>query len=574
MSLKVAILVVLTLAPVCLAASFKASAADVHRAVERFPRMEYKGKSGLVHANKVLNGHLTKMADLKTRACEVLSASQVQAIAKILYGDADTTLLDVYTEAKDNRQRIFSSEEEMDSDFAELLSLTRDRSELHDVLRDGLCHRVVMWFVHHLPKAKQVELAQLGIELPLLPVEDHSSAVVPTDDEAATAVHKSYAKSITCQGCHVGGIDCLDVPGSGCVAEVPPLTKAERARRCYTTYKEDFGITCGPCDGVAGKYWGDDDDKYFSADKCAVVGTPDQIAEKDRVFAAFPEQFSVEVAAGSDRWGRTTNPTGSAKTPFPPIIDSMYGQISGNWYADITADSDLWMLRHDTAYKHVAFNGSFIPLLSFHVSEIHSQTSKQQATNNSGPMVSLIDGIPNFIPGGCTCVQDPVGVPDVHHHRSDGLDQDNMQYLGRINLTLSEWDGRIITVDHWYNWFFHVFMEIDPAVGAHFGKAPVRLASAYAGTACYENWNLTDPALADPTVWYRGIPKSPERVGPSHGKFCMNPKNISICNNISQTSFPPAPEPAQVKKVNWRTIHKSFRPSFEKVQAHLHTLQQ
>merc|ERR1712216_7111 len=137
--------------------------------------MEYKGKSGLVHANKVLNGHLTKMADLKTRACEVLSASQVHAIAKILYGDADTTLLDVYTEAKDDRQRIFSSEEEMDSDFAELLSLTRDRSELHDVLRDGLCHRVVMWFVHHLPKAKQVELAQLGIELPLLPVEDHSS---------------------------------------------------------------------------------------------------------------------------------------------------------------------------------------------------------------------------------------------------------------------------------------------------------------------------------------------------------------------------------------------------------------
>eukprot|EP00966_Prymnesium_polylepis_P049384 1143109-Prymnesium_polylepis.1 len=59
-----------------------------------------------------------------------------------------------------------------------------------------------------------------------------------------------------------------------------------------------------------------------------------------------------------------------------------------------------------------------MPLLTFHVSEIHSQTREQQAANNTGPMVSLIDGIPSFIPGGCTCVADPVGVPDVSHFRT------------------------------------------------------------------------------------------------------------------------------------------------------------
>jgi len=569
------LLIVLALAPVCLAATHKASDADIHRAVIKYPRVTYKGAGGLADANSVLNGHLTKMADLKTSACEAFSASQVQSLARVLYEDSDATLLDVYAEAKDNRRQIFSSADEMNSEFAELLSLTRGRPELSDVLRDGLCHRVVMWFVHHLPKAKQVELAQLGIEMPLLPVADHSSAVVPAEDKAAKAVHKSYSKAITCQKCHVGGIDCLVVPGKGCVAEVPPTTKNELARRCYTTYKELFNVTCGPCDGIAGKYWGDDDDKYFSADPCTVVGTPEQIAPKDRVFAAFPEQFSVDVVAGSDRWGRTTNPSGAAKTPFPPIIDSMYGQITGNWYVDITADSDLWMLRHDTAYHHVSFNGSFIPLLSFHVSEIHSQTSAQQASNNSGPMVSLIDGLPNFLPGGCTCVQDPVGVPDVHHVRTDGLDEDNMQYLGRINLTLSEWDGRTVTVDHWYNWFFHVYMAVDETVaGEHFGKAPERLSSAYAGTACYQNWNLTDPTLAIPDIWYRGIPKSPERVGPSKGKFCLNPGKLDICNNISESTFPPAPEPAPPKKATpWRTIHKSFLPSFDKVQDHLHNLQ-
>merc|ERR1712166_1312430 len=457
-------LIVLALAPVCLAATHKASDADIHRAVIKYPRVTYKGAGGLADANSVLNGHLTKMADLKTPACEAFSASQVQSLARVLYEDSDATLLDVYAEAKDNRRQIFSSADEMNSEFAELLSLTRGRPELSDVLRDGLCHRVVMWFVHHLPKAKQVELAQLGIEMPLLPVADHSSAVVPAEDKAAKAVHKSYSKAITCQKCHVGGIDCLAVPGKGCVAEVPPTTKNELARRCYTTYKELFNVTCGPCDGIAGTYWGDDDEKYFDPDPCEIVAQPSDVAEADRVQPVFPPQFSVEVVAGSDRWGRTTNPSGHVKTPFPPLIDSMYGQISGNWFVNVMPDSDLWMLRHDTSYKKVSFNGTTIPFIGFHVSEIHGQTRKQQSVNNTGQMVSLISGIPSFIPGGCTCVADPVGVPDVAHERTSGLDE--MEYLGRIKLTLKEHTGEVVLVDHWANWFFH------------------------AGTATYANWVL------------------------------------------------------------------------------------
>ena len=91
------------------------------------------------------------------------------------------------------------------------------------------------------------------------------------------------------------------------------------------------------------------------------------------------------------------------------------------------SDSDLWLLRHDTTYADVHFNGTKMPLLKFHVSEIHSQTRKQQSVNNTGPMVSLIHGLPDFIPGGCTCVADPVGVPDVAFTRTSGLDNDEME---------------------------------------------------------------------------------------------------------------------------------------------------
>eukprot|EP00421_Protoceratium_reticulatum_P073764 CAMPEP_0168426358 /NCGR_PEP_ID=MMETSP0228-20121227/35796_1 /TAXON_ID=133427 /ORGANISM="Protoceratium reticulatum, Strain CCCM 535 (=CCMP 1889)" /LENGTH=50 /DNA_ID=CAMNT_0008440375 /DNA_START=1 /DNA_END=150 /DNA_ORIENTATION=+ len=48
-----------------------------------------------------------------------------------------------------------------------------------------------------------------------------------------------------------------------------------------------------------------------------------------------------------------------------------------------------------------------------------------------------------------------------------------------------------------------------------YGKAPKRLASAYAGMAAYSNWIVGDPAEKDPEIWRRGIPTSPERVGPS-----------------------------------------------------------
>merc|ERR1711976_800852 len=66
------------------------------------------------------------------------------------------------------------------------------------------------------------------------------------------------------------------------------------------------------------------------------------------------------------------------------------------------------------------------------VSEIHAQTAKQRSQNCTGQMVSLIHGMPSFVPGGCTCMPDPVGVPDISASWAKGLA--NMQYMGRIKL--------------------------------------------------------------------------------------------------------------------------------------------
>merc|ERR1719429_501198 len=114
-----------------------------------------------------------------------------------------------------------------------------------------------------------------------------------------------------------------------------------------------------------------------------------------------------------------------------------------------------------------------------------------------------------------------------------------MDYMGRISLEPIEYEGKTVELDHWANWFFHIFMETDKKSPVY-GKAPRRLASAYAGMAVYSNWVFADPEEQDKDVWRRGIPTSPERVGPDAGKFCLNPKKVEFCSNISQTAFPPA----------------------------------
>merc|ERR1712203_1027037 len=104
-----------------------------------------------------------------------------------------------------------------------------------------------------------------------------------------------------------------------------------------------------------------------------------------------------------------------------------------------------------------------------------------------------------------------------------------------------------IELDHWANWFFHIFMDTNKSM-PHYGKAPSRLSSAYAGTAVYANWIMEDPKIRDPDVWHRGIPTEPEKVGPSKGKFCMDTHKDPMCADISQSTFPPKPEPAVVSK--------------------------
>jgi len=510
-------------AAACLALTAEAKdwSTDLKRARQWTPRAEYRGYGTLASANAKLNKHLSGKKGIKLKACEEFDTQGVRDVLSDLFPRVSVELKAIYSE-KDGRAGKYDTLTQM--------QLHWQHAPADDLrVRDAHCHEAVMWFVHHLSSEEQEKVMNVTA-LPMLPLSDHRVEGKRGDDDLAG---KLYDEKITCQNCHLGGIVSLGLP------EVKPTTAKQLARRCYTNYKELFGIECGPCDGVAGPYSGDDDDKFFTPTECHVVGKPEDIPENQRVKAKLPEQFTVDVVGGSDRFGRTTNPI---HDQLPGPIAKIYGQISGKWFMDAKRDSDLWLLRHDTVYASVTEDGTPIPFIKPSVSEIHAQTSRQRSQNCTGPMVSLIHGMPSFIPGGCTCMPDPVGVPDTQSYGvAKGMS--SMQYMGRIKLPELEYLKVPIELDHWANWFFHIFMDTNTSV-PHYAKAPSRLASAYAGTAVYANWIMEDPKIRDPEVWTRGIPTSPERVGPSAGKFCMDTKKSFICSNISQTTFPPAPEAA------------------------------
>merc|ERR1712070_162612 len=85
----------------------------------------------------------------------------------------------------------------------------------------------------------------------------------------------------------------------------------------------------------------------------------------------------------------------------------------------------------------------------------------------SGPQVSLNNNMPDWMAKGCSCHVDVVGVPTTQTMR-------NLQYMGRIWLPHLEFVGGGIELDHWANWFFHIFMDTNTTV-PHFGQAPSRI---------------------------------------------------------------------------------------------------
>jgi len=99
-----------------------------------------------------------------------------------------------------------------------------------------------------------------------------------------------------------------------------------------------------------------------------------------------------------------------------------------------------------------------------------------------------------------------------------------------LKLAPIEYLGGTVAMDDYANWFFHVFMEVNSSA-PNYGRSPVRLASAFAGTAVYQDWVFEDPEITHPGIFVADI-LTTRADNDRFGRYCLNPRGLEGCKHV------------------------------------------
>jgi hypothetical protein len=173
--------------------------ADVARARQPKPRRKYKGHH-FGEAMNTLNAVLLGEPDLATKQCDEFTLAELFAVEDVLFFARSHELQGVYAEAKDTRNIAHETIASLRAEQRDQKALVALRPDLEDIVRDGVCHEAVMWYVHHTSEEAKAEVREL-ITLPLLPEAQHPPQ--PEHDAHASKAHARYTKAVSCAICHV-----------------------------------------------------------------------------------------------------------------------------------------------------------------------------------------------------------------------------------------------------------------------------------------------------------------------------------------------------------------------------------
>lgn len=186
---------------------------DVKRARQKKPSQPYRGDT-FGDMSETLNRWLHRNNKITTTSCNQWTAEEIQRLQAMLYLVKDDSLNQIYQHADDNRQMrhsIQNIKQEWNALNALIASQESEskRQALAQVQRDGHCHEVIMWYVHHLTADVQKLLsADSKLHLPLLSDTLHSKACSEEgekDDKYEAAkkrVCAVYHEQVTCASCH------------------------------------------------------------------------------------------------------------------------------------------------------------------------------------------------------------------------------------------------------------------------------------------------------------------------------------------------------------------------------------
>lgn len=168
---------------------------DLQRAKTQVPRSEFRGDT-FAEMGDVLNKHLRNNF-ARVEDCSNFRIEDLQVLQIKLFQWGDPLLAAIYREAKDNRRERHHSVAALQLHQQRLVD--ESPAEVMPMLRDALCHEVVMRFVHHTTDAVKKSLAgDLSVKLPTLPTHQY----VHDGDPRTLAAFQEYSTATGCQACH------------------------------------------------------------------------------------------------------------------------------------------------------------------------------------------------------------------------------------------------------------------------------------------------------------------------------------------------------------------------------------
>merc|ERR1719433_1147472 len=117
-----------------------------------------------------LNRMLRADRGLKTKPCDAFSLEELQELQGELFAARSPTLQDMYS--GDRRSLPYATNAALAGSHSEQSAWLKARPDLLAMLRDGLCHELVMMYMHHLSDSAREEVKSGAVVLPLLPEGD------------------------------------------------------------------------------------------------------------------------------------------------------------------------------------------------------------------------------------------------------------------------------------------------------------------------------------------------------------------------------------------------------------------
>eukprot|EP00045_Choanoeca_perplexa_P015640 m.199850 g.199850 ORF g.199850 m.199850 type:complete len:814 (-) comp17045_c0_seq2:91-2532(-) len=171
------------------------TAVELRRASTLIPRESHQAPAYVAMTTK-LNTHLPKYTYDRHQLhdCEALTVEELHATEAELAAKQSARLQQVYTKVADPRRLAFPPN--LERQHALEVAVAATSSESHQTVQSGLCHRIVMQYVHQVPARHLKEMPPLN--LPRLPVEDvqrlNPQAIHPT----AQAVLDNATQCVKC----------------------------------------------------------------------------------------------------------------------------------------------------------------------------------------------------------------------------------------------------------------------------------------------------------------------------------------------------------------------------------------